>query len=76
RLGADLAGQAARALPAARDSAEALVRHLSDVVTQLRIAMFCTGSADLAALRRAPLLSPPGGFWSQSAGMEKPDPSA
>ncbi|TJZ93837.1 type 2 isopentenyl-diphosphate Delta-isomerase [Paracoccus gahaiensis] len=76
RLGADLAGQAARALPAARDSAEALVQHLGDVIAQLRIAMFCTGSADLAALRRAPLLSPPGGFWSQSAGMEKPDPSA
>lgn len=56
RLGADMAGQAAAALPAARDSAEALAAHLSEVATQLRIAMFCTGSADLAALRRAPLL--------------------
>lgn len=56
RLGADLAGQAAGALPAARDSAEALAAHLSEVLEQLRIAMFCTGSADLAALRRAALM--------------------
>lgn len=55
RLGADVAGQAAGALPAARESAEALAGHLSDVIQQLRIAMFCTGSPDLAALRRAPL---------------------
>ena len=55
RLGADLAGQAAGALPAAREGAGALAAHLSEVVEQLRIAMFCTGSADLAALRRAPL---------------------
>lgn len=56
RLGADLAGQAAHALSAARDSAEALAAHFEDVILQLKIAMFCTGSADLAALRRAPLL--------------------
>lgn len=55
RLGASLAGQAAGALPAAQDGAEALTAHLSDGMTQLRIAMFCTGSPDLAALRRAPL---------------------
>lgn len=55
RLGADLAGQAAGALPAAQEGAEALVAHLSEAVEQLRIAMFCTGSRDLAALRRAPL---------------------
>ena len=74
RLGADLAGQAAGALPAARHSTEALVAHLDDVVTQLRIAMFCTGSADLAALRRAPLLTrDAGGQWSQASGMETGD---
>lgn len=56
RLGAGLAGQAAHALHAARDSAEALEAHFADVIAQLRIAMFCTGSADLAALRRAVLL--------------------
>ncbi len=55
RLGADLAGQAAGALPAAQSGPEALAGHLSGVIEQLRIAMFCTGSADLAALRRAPL---------------------
>ncbi|MFC7704461.1 type 2 isopentenyl-diphosphate Delta-isomerase [Plastorhodobacter daqingensis] len=55
RLGADLAGQAAGALPAARDSTEALTEHLSDIMAQLRIAMFCTGSRNLAALRAAPL---------------------
>ncbi|CAM3387024.1 type 2 isopentenyl-diphosphate Delta-isomerase [Paracoccus nototheniae] len=77
RLGADLAGQAARALPAARHSTGALVAHLQDVITQLRIAMFCTGSADLAALRRAPLLDQhPGGQWSQAPGLEKDDGQA
>lgn len=55
RLGADLAGQAAGVLAPARHSTEALADHLDDIVTQLRIAMFCTGSADLAALRHAPL---------------------
>jgi isopentenyl-diphosphate delta-isomerase len=56
RLGADLAGQAAQTLVAARDSTEALVAHFDEVTLQLRIAMFCTGSADLAALRGAALL--------------------
>ncbi|MDM7457821.1 MAG: type 2 isopentenyl-diphosphate Delta-isomerase [Paracoccus sp. (in: a-proteobacteria)] len=56
RLGADLAGQAAHALTAARDSADALIAHFGEVVTQLRIAMFCTGSRDLNALRHATLL--------------------
>lgn len=75
RLGADLAGQAARALPAALEGTEALITHLDDVVTQLRIAMFCTGSADLAALRRAPLLTrDAGGQWSQASGMETAGP--
>ncbi|SDX30727.1 type 2 isopentenyl-diphosphate Delta-isomerase [Paracoccus sanguinis] len=60
RLGAGLAGQAAGALTDARDSAEALAAHLARVTAQLRIAMFCTGAADLAALARAPLLDPPG----------------
>ncbi|HRO15815.1 MAG TPA: type 2 isopentenyl-diphosphate Delta-isomerase [Paracoccus sp. (in: a-proteobacteria)] len=55
RLGADLAGQAAAALPAARSGTEALAEHLGDVIRQLRIAMFCTGSADLDSLRRAEL---------------------
>lgn len=56
RLGAHLVGQAAGVLPAARDGAEALAAHLGETVEQLRIAMFCTGSSDLSALRRAPLV--------------------
>ena len=59
RLGADLGGQAAGALPAARESAAALSDHLSVVVEQLRIAMFCTGSRNLDALRSAALMGRP-----------------
>lgn len=56
RLGADLAGQAAASLPHAERSTEAVVAHFEQVIRQLRIACFCTGSADLAALRKAVLL--------------------
>ncbi|MBC8129133.1 MAG: type 2 isopentenyl-diphosphate Delta-isomerase [Rhizobiaceae bacterium] len=56
RLGADLAGQAAAGLAGAEQSTEAVVAHFSTVAEQLRIACFCTGSANLAALRKAPLL--------------------
>lgn len=56
RLGADLAGQAAATLPHAERSAEAVVAHFGQVIRQLRIACFCTGSADLSALRQAVLL--------------------
>ncbi len=56
RLGADLVGQAAGVLPAAIAGPEAIVAHVNILVAQLRIACFCTGSADLAALRQATLL--------------------
>lgn len=56
RLGADLAGQAAAALPGATESTEAVIAHFQVVIEQLRIACFCTGSADLAGLRQAELL--------------------
>ena len=56
RLGADLAGQAAAGLASADHSAEAAIAHFFSVIEQLRIACFCTGSADIPALRRAPLL--------------------
>lgn len=55
RLGADLAGQAAGVLKAATVSTEAVVDHFQTVVRQLRTVCFCTNSANLAALRRAPL---------------------
>lgn len=56
RLGADLVGQAAGVLQAAMHSSEAVEAHFQILIEQLRIACFCTGSADLAALRQAPLL--------------------
>lgn len=55
RLGADLVGQAAGVLHAATVSTEAVVAHFDTVIRQLRTVCFCTGSADLRALRRAPL---------------------
>ncbi len=57
RLGADLVGQAAGSLAAADDSPEAAIAHLEGLVEELRIACFCTGSANLSALRGASLLS-------------------
>lgn len=55
-LGADLIGQAASVLRDATLSTAAVVEHFEIVIRQLRIACFCTGSADLAALRNARLL--------------------
>lgn len=54
-LGADLVGQAAAVLQSATESTAAVVAHFDVLIRQLRIACFCTGSADLASLRRAPL---------------------
>lgn len=56
RLGADLVGQAAASLAAADASSEAAVAHFRIVIEELRIACFCTGSGNLAALRRARLI--------------------
>jgi isopentenyl-diphosphate delta-isomerase len=58
RLGADLVGQAASILRDATVSTEAVVEHFDVIIRQLRIACFCTGSANLAALRQARLLAP------------------
>ena len=59
RLGADIAGQAAGVLPAALTSTDAVIEHFSGVIAALRIACFCTGSKDLAQLRRAALIGAP-----------------
>lgn len=56
RLGADLVGQAASVLPGATLSTEAVIEHFEVVIRQLRVACFCTGSANLAGLRHARLL--------------------
>jgi isopentenyl-diphosphate delta-isomerase len=58
RLGADLVGQAASILRDATVSTQAVVEHFDVIIRQLRIACFCTGSANLAALRQARLLAP------------------
>ncbi|MEL6298274.1 MAG: type 2 isopentenyl-diphosphate Delta-isomerase [Pseudomonadota bacterium] len=57
RLGARVVGQAAALLPAALEGAEAVSRRLDTLIEQLRIACFCTGSENLDALARAPLLT-------------------
>jgi isopentenyl-diphosphate Delta-isomerase len=56
RLGADIVGQAAGVLAAALAGPEAVIRHFEIMTAQLRIACFCTGSANLDALRSARLL--------------------
>jgi len=54
-LGADLVGQAASLLAEAVVSTESVISHFDVLIRQLRIACFCTGSADLRALRTATL---------------------
>lgn len=56
-LGADLAGLASPFLRAASQSAEAVDELIRELNAQLRIAMLCTASADLASLRRAEMAS-------------------
>lgn len=60
RLGATACAVARPLLVAALDSTEAVVRALQHLIRELKVAMFCTGSADLAQLRHARLfdLSP------------------
>lgn len=58
-LGADLAGMAGPFLKAAAVSTEAVLALIDRTLGELRICQFLTGSADLAALRRAPLRSRP-----------------
>lgn len=55
RLGADMVGQAAGVLAAAMVSTEAVVEHFQTVIRQMRTVCLCTGSANLIALRKAPL---------------------
>ena len=56
RLGADVVGQAGPLLRAAIDGIEPLMAHFALLEQGLRLACFATGSANLAALREAPLL--------------------
>ncbi|RME70965.1 MAG: type 2 isopentenyl-diphosphate Delta-isomerase [Planctomycetota bacterium] len=54
-LGADLVGIARPFLQAASESEPALADEITLVIEQLRVAMFCSGCRDLAALRRLEL---------------------
>jgi isopentenyl-diphosphate delta-isomerase len=54
-LGADLGGVAGPFLKAAAESMEAVLHLIWELQTQLRIAMFASGAADLAALKETPL---------------------
>ena len=54
-LGADLGGVAGPFLKAAADSLEAVLGLIWELQTQLQIAMFASGAADLAALKQTPL---------------------
>lgn len=56
RLGADIAGYAGAVLEAATHGPAAVTAWFAAREAELRAACFCTGSADLAALRKAPLL--------------------
>jgi isopentenyl-diphosphate delta-isomerase len=55
RLGASLCGAAAPVLGSATDTAAAVGDRMAAFIAELRIAAFCTGSADIAALRSATL---------------------
>ncbi|WP_233280687.1 type 2 isopentenyl-diphosphate Delta-isomerase [Devosia rhizoryzae] len=55
RLGANVVGQASGILDAAIRSPEDVIEALSVTMTQLRVACFCTGSTNLAALAAAPI---------------------
>lgn len=56
RLGASCVGQAAGVLQSALCSGEAVIDHFRMLTEQLRVACFCTGSADLHQLRQATLV--------------------
>jgi isopentenyl-diphosphate delta-isomerase len=51
-LGADLVGLASPFLKRAVESAEAVVEEMELLTAEMRIAMFCSGAEDLAALRQ------------------------
>jgi isopentenyl-diphosphate delta-isomerase len=58
-LGADLGAMAGPFLKAANQSTEAVLAEIHHTVGELRLVMFATGCADLAALRRARLVTMP-----------------
>ena len=55
-LGADLVGLASPFLKRAVGGVEEVIEEMDILTTELRIAMFCSGACDLAALRRPGVL--------------------
>jgi isopentenyl-diphosphate delta-isomerase len=55
-LGADIGAIGQPLLAAALESADKVVELLVGVIHELKVSMFCVGAANLAALRRTPLL--------------------
>jgi len=62
RLGATLVGTAAPMLGSATDTAQSVIGRMERMIAEMRIACFCSGARDLAALRRAALRRE--GDWS------------
>ena len=56
RLGASLVSQAAGVLGSATSSTDAVIDHFQIILSQLRIACFCTGSGSVEQLRQATLV--------------------
>ena len=59
-LGADVAALGQPLLASALESSDNVVRFLSAIIHELKIAMLCAGAASLTALRRAVLVRRPG----------------
>ncbi|MCT8343167.1 MULTISPECIES: type 2 isopentenyl-diphosphate Delta-isomerase [Photorhabdus] len=55
-MGAQLVGQAAAVIHSAALSTDAVIEHFQLIIEQIKVACFCTGSTDIAALRTAVLL--------------------
>jgi isopentenyl-diphosphate Delta-isomerase len=51
RLGASVVAIAKPLLEPATESAEAVIEKLQDIIWQLKVAMHCTGAANLSALK-------------------------
>jgi isopentenyl-diphosphate delta-isomerase len=66
-LGADAAALARPLLEAANESEDAAHRVLETLIYELKVICFCTGSADLAALRRVRVIDPTRGWAAISS---------
>ena len=55
-LGADVTALGQPLLASALESAEKVVEFLTGIIREIKIAMLCAGAADLAALKKSPLV--------------------